>query len=270
MFIPLNENMEDEWPAVLALGDTASVFYLLGLLAPYKLSVFVADTGVDGSASLQFRNGGEGRSPDVAAAYYDFFDAPEKLGAGIIRRMDLVVHTAGHGYLAGWARRLRVPDVFLKRRPGGTVLEIEGALPDAGALEGCTSQDSAIAALLSGAIAAAHGRRYVNMGAIVTLDGSGSGHLYPPAPKEAPPAVVPEETGLSAWDALAEALRPEESMVIERPEQGGTIKVAAGPTAGPKLIELGVPELHILKIAGPRERYIELTGDLERVFDGAL
>jgi hypothetical protein len=267
MFIPLNETRESGWPSVLAIGDTASVFYMLGLLAHHKLNVFIADTGVDGSSPLQFRSGRERGPPDLAAAYYDFFDSGYRVGAGVIRRMDLVVYTACRGYVSGWARQLRIPSVYVKRRPDGTVFEAEGALPDAGSVAGSTPE-AATARLLTGMV---EGRkRYVHESAIITLDADGHGHLYPPVEKKAVPAVEPEETAHSAWDAVVEVLQPGESMVIDRPDDGSSMKVSAGEAPGPKLIELGVPELHILKIGGPRERYIELTGDAQRVFDGIL
>lgn len=267
MFIPLNETKENGLANVLAVGDTASVFYLLGLLSHYKLNIFVADTGVDGSSPLQFRNGKEQRPPDLAAAYYDFFDSPYRIGAGIIRRMDLVIYTSCRGYISGWARRLRVPSAFLRRRPDGTIFEIEGALPDSGCLSGSTPE-IVIASLLAGMIDIRG--HYMHESAIITIDCDGKGHVYPPVDKKALPAIKPEETAFSAWDAIVEVLRPGETMSIDRQEDGSSLKFSAGESPGPKLIELGVPELHILKICGPDERYVELTGDAQRVFDGIL
>lgn len=269
MFIPLNNVKENGWPNVLAIGDTASVFFLLSLLAPYKLNVFIADTGVDSSSPLHFRRG-TGDVPDVAAAYYDFFDSPYRIGAGILRRMDFVAYTAGRGYIAGWTRRLRVPSAYMKRRPDGAIFEIEGALPDAGGLVGCRTAEGAIAALLLGLASTAKGGRYVESSTIVTIDGDGRGHVYPPAERKAAARVEPEETAFSAWDSLVEVLGPEESALIDMPDADGPLRASASLAPGPKLIELGVPELHVLKITGPRERYIELTGDASRVFDGVL
>ena len=268
MFIPLNNVKENGWPNVLAIGDTASVFFLLSLLSAYKLNVFIADTGVDSSLPLQFRRG-EKSAPDVAAAFYDFFDSPYRIGAGVLRRMDLVVYTAGRGYVSGWARRFRVPSAFMKRRPDGAIFELEGLLPDAPGLAGCRTIDGAITAVLLGLVDAAAGR-YVASTSIVTIDADGGGRIYPPAEKKPPAKVVPEETAYSAWDGIVEVLQPGESAVIDMPDASGPVRVSASPTAGPKLIELGVPELHVLQIEGPHARCIELTGDCQRVFDGVL
>ncbi len=269
MFIPLNSVKENGWPNVLAIGDTASVFFLLSLLSSYKLNVFIADTGVDNSMPLQFRRG-DRSAPDVAAAYYDFFDSPYRIGAGVIRRMNFVVYTTGRGYVSGWARRFRVPSAFMKRRTDGAIFETEGVLPDAGSLAGSRTVEGAISAIIMGLADAAVSGRYIPASSIVTIDADGSGRLYPPAEKKLPPKVVPEETSYSTWDGIVEVLQPGESAVIDMPDASGPVRVSVSPTPGPKLIELGVPELHVLKIEGPSGRCIELTGDLQRVFDGAL
>jgi hypothetical protein len=269
MFIPLNSVKENGWPNVLAIGDTASVFFLLSLLSSYKLNVFIADTGVDSSMPLQFRRG-DRAAPDVAAAYYDFFDSPYRIGAGVLRRMDLVIYASGRGYISGWARRFRVPSAFMKRRPDGAIFEIEGALPDAGSLAGNRTIEGAISTVLLGLVDAAASGRYAAASSIVTIDTKGGGRFYPPTERKLPPEVSPEETAYSAWDGIVEVLQPGESAIIDLPDSSGPVRVSASPTAGPKLIELGVPELHVLKIEGPNGRCIELTGDLQRVFDGVL
>ncbi|HEY3272460.1 MAG TPA: hypothetical protein VGJ92_01785 [Methanocella sp.] len=269
MFIPLNSVKENGWPNVLAIGDTASVFFLLSLLAPYKLNVFIADTGVDSAMPLHFRRG-EKSAPDVAAAYYDFFDSPYRIGAGALRRMNLIVYTVGRGYISGWARRFRVPAAFMKRRPDGAIFEIEGALPDAGSLVGSRTVEGAISAVLLGLADTAASGRYAASSSIVTIDADGSGRVYPPAERKLPGKIVPEETAYSAWDGIVEVLQPGESAVIDIPDSSGPVRISASPTAGPKLIELGVPELHVLRIEGPNGRCIELTGDAQRVFDGVL
>jgi hypothetical protein len=163
-----------------------------------------------------------------------------------------------------------VPSAFLKRRPDGAIFEIEGALPDAGGLVGCRASEGAIAALLLGLTGAARGGHYLESSSIVTIEGDGRGHVYPPAERRPVARVVPEETAFSAWDSLVEVLGPEESALIDMPDADGPLRASASLAPGPKLIELGVPELHVLKITGPRERYIELTGDAPRVFDGVL
>jgi hypothetical protein len=269
MFIPLNSVKENGWPNVLVVGDTASVFFLLSLLSSYKLNVFIADTGVDSSMPLQFRRG-EKAAPDVAAAYYDFFDSPYRIGAGVLRRMSLVVYTAGRGYLSGWARRFRVPSAYMKRRPDGAIFEIEGALPDTGSLVGNRTIEGAITAVMLGLLDAAASGRYAASSSILTVEADGSGRAYPPAERKLPAKVVPEETSYSAWDSVVEVLQPGESAVIDMPDASGPVLVSASPMPGPKLIELGVPELHVLKIEGPQGRCIELTGDAQRVFDGVL
>ena len=195
MFIPLNSVKENGWPNVLAIGDTASVFFLLSLLAPYKLNVFIADTGVDSSMPLQFRRG-EKSAPDVAAAYYDFFDSPYRIGAGALRRMNLIVYTVGRGYVSGWARRFRVPSAFMKRRPDGAIFEIEGALPDAGSLVGSRTVEGAISAVLLGLADAAASGRYAASSSIVTVDADGSGRVYPPAERKLPGEDRPGGDGL--------------------------------------------------------------------------
>ncbi len=58
--------------------------------------------------------------------------------------------------------------------------------------------------------------------------------------------------------------------MIDLPDASGPVRISASSTPGPKLIELGVPELHVLKIEGPNGRCIELTGDKQRVFDDLL
>jgi hypothetical protein len=254
---------------VLVIGDTASVFFLLSLLNSYKLNVFIADTGVDSSLPLQFRRG-EKSSPDVAAAYYDFFDSPYRIGSGVLRRMDLVIYTVGRGYLSGWARRFRVPSAFMKRRPDGAIFEIEGALPDMVNLAGNRTIEGAMTTIILGLVDAATAGRYAASSSILTVDADGSGRIYPPADRKLPPKVVPEETTYSAWDSIAEVLQPGESAVLDMPDASGPVLVSASPTPGPKLIELGVPELHVLKIEGPNRRCIELTGDRQRVFDDLL
>lgn len=269
MFIPLNNVKENGWPNLLAIGDTASVFYLLSLLSPYKLNLFIADTGVDSSMPLQFRRG-EKSAPDVAAACYDFFDSPYRIGAGVLRRMDAVVYAAGRGYVSGWARRFRVPSAYMKRRPDGAIFEIEGALPDAATLAGIRTIEGAIAALMLGLVDAAASGRYAASSSIVTVDRDGGGRVYPPAEKRLPPKVEPEETDCSAWDGIVEVLQPGESAIIDIPDTTGPVRISASSVPGPKLIELGVPELHVLKIEGPRGRCIELTGDCQRVFDDLL
>jgi hypothetical protein len=78
--------------------------------------------------------------------------------------------------------------------------------------------------------------------------------------------ILPEETPYSAWDDAGEVLGPGETLTLD----GRRITTFTGKE-GIRLIELGVPELHVLRICGKEsERYVELTGDATRVFDGIL
>ncbi len=266
MFIPLNSVDDNDWPNILVAGDTASVFYLLGLLSPFKLNVFIADTGVEGQSPLQFRSG-RGDRKDIAGAYYDFFEAPCRMGAGILRRFDVLVHTTTDGYLQGWARLLRVPSALARFHAGGKVtLELEGAVPDSGCLSGCRDQGAALAeALLAFIDTAAYGR-YRGSSMSVTVDGHGSIQISQPVLLKMPAMALPVESKYSAWDYVSELVKPNSGTVIYADcETPLAISAGAGNT---RLIEFGVPELHILRCSRPEEKYIELTGDLGRVFDG--
>lgn len=265
MFIPLNSTDDNDWPNILIAGDTASVFYLLGLLSPYKLNVFVADTGVEGRSPLQFRSG-RGNRKDVAGAYYDFFEAPCRIGSGIIRRFDMMVHTTTDGYLQGWARLLRVPSVLVRFQCGGkTTLELEGAVPAPGCISGCRDLDSALAEVLLAFVDSAAYGRYRSIATQITVDGQGTTQISPPVALKLPEMAVPQETKYSTWDYVEDLLNSTGSTVIYA---DGETPLSISPGAGnARLIELGVPELHILRSTKPEQRYIELTGDLGRVFD---
>jgi hypothetical protein len=299
VFIPLTATTENDWPSILVVGDTASVFYILGLLSPQRLNVFIADTGVDSTMPLRFRRGVKS-APDVAAAYYDFFDSAERIGAGIIRRMDLVIYAAGRSYFSEWCRRFRVPAVYMRRRPDGVILEVEGSLPESPELEctlpecaGCHGPgmrecglpldempcnrsagytgrliDETLCQIIMRAVDAAS-TGYTATYSIIVLEQDGSEHLYPACEKTLPETVEPAETSLSAWDAVDTVLEPGESLTIGMGDVE-PVRVTAGH-GSPKLVEFGVPELHVLKIEGPSgSRYIELDGDVRRVFDGVL
>jgi hypothetical protein len=158
----------------------------------------------------------------------------------------------------------------MKRRPDGAIFEIEGALPDGAGLTGSRTIEGTITAVMLGLVDAAASRRYAASSSIVTIDRDGGGRVYPPAEKKLPPKVEPQETAYSAWDGIVEVLQPGESAMIDLPDASGPVRVSASPTPGPKLIELGVPELHVIKIEGLNGRCIELTGDMQRVFDDLL
>jgi hypothetical protein len=253
---------------VLAVGDTASVFYLLGLLSPFKLNAFVADTGVEGQSPLQFRSGRSSRK-DIAGAYYDFFEAPCRIGAGVLRRFDLLVHTTTDGYLHGWARLLRIPSALIRFNDAGKAsLELEGAVPGPGCVSGCRDQDSALAEVLLASVDAAANGRYRCVSVSLIADEQGSVHITAPAPMKLPAMAVPEETKYSAWDYTGDLISATGTTVLYT--EGETPLTMAAGAGSARLIELGVPELHILRCGRQGDRYIELTGDLSRVFDELL
>jgi len=130
MFVQLNSAEDNDWPNILLVGDTASVFHIMGLLSTFKLNVFIADTGIEEQSPSQSRIGQDDRK-DAAGVYYDFFDSPCRIGAGIIRRFNMIVHTTSDGYLQAWARRLRVPAVMIRfLGSDGAMMEMEGTIPD--------------------------------------------------------------------------------------------------------------------------------------------
>lgn len=266
MFIPLNSTDDNDWPNVLLAGDTASVFYLLGLLSPYKLNVFVADTGVEGRSPLQFRSGRNSTRRDVAGAYYDFFEQPCRIGAGVLRRFDLLVHTTTDGYLQGWARLLRVPATQARfSEAGKATLELDGVVPGSGCVSGCRDQDSALAEVLLACVDAAAYGRYRSVSTTFATDGQGSVHISPPVSLKLPPMAVPEETKYSAWDYASDLISATGTTVLYA--EGETQLAMSAGAGSARLIELGVPELHILRCGRHGDRYIELTGDVSRVFD---
>lgn len=268
MFIPLNSTDDNDWPNILVAGDTASVFYLLGLLSPFKLNVFVADTGVEGRSPLQFRSGRNNRK-DVAGAYYDFFEAPCRIGAGVIRRFDLLVHTTTDGYLQSWARLLRIPSVRISFQSSGkTTLDLEGAMPGSGCVSGCRDQDSALAEVVLAFVDAATYGRYRGIATQITADSQGAVQINPPATLKLPGMAVPEETKYSTWDYVEDLLQATGTTAIYA--DGDTPLAMSAGTGNARLIELGIPELHILRAVRPEERYLELTGDMGRVFDDLM
>ena len=265
MFIPLNSTDDNDWPNILIAGDTASVFYLLGLLSPYKLNVFVADTGVEGRSPLQFRSG-RGNRKDVAGAYYDFFEAPCRIGAGVLRRFDLLVYTTGDGYLQGWARLLRVPSMRIEFQGNGkATLELEGTVPGSGCVSSCRDQDSALTEALLGFIDASAYGRYRGIATQLSVDARGAVQINPPTAVKLPEMAVPQETKYSTWDYVEDLLEATGTRVIYA--DGETPLAISAGAGNARMIELGVPELHILRSPKPELKYVELTGDVGRVFD---
>lgn len=266
MFIPLNISdtlKSDGWPDVLIAGDTASVFYTLSLVSGCNARIFLADTGIDGPGPMEFQSGRCYRSRDRADVYYDFFESPCKIGAGIVRRMDLVICTPSSHELADWAMLMEVPSICIKWDRDGVRLRYQGLDARPAKPPGSSSQiGSTISGLLAGAIGSPTAAGHTTD---VFIDMDGAAHIRPPEQCARAKQIVPEETCFSAWDDTGDVLKQDD--VLELP--GMNEKRSALDGHDVKLIELGVPELHILKIksSGPT-RYVELTGDLCRVFDG--
>lgn len=246
MFIPLtNSQRLDGLPNVLIAGDTAGIFYLLGHMAALELNVFLADTGIC-RPLREFPAYREARK-DRASVYYDFFDGG--IGAGIPRRMDAVLTTSCD--LRRWTRHFQVPAIHLLQDPRGTLLEFEGVAP---------RPEGSMGSMLGAFLADAR-HRYVPASFHVLLEKDGGLHAYPSVEKWACRRLAPAESTLSAWDRASDLLKPGETLAI-----GEEVIDAAD---GRRLIEAGVPELDVVAIeCRGREKYVELTGDLARAFDG--
>jgi len=255
MFIPLTINQRrDGLPNVLIAGDTAGIFYLLSMLTAYELNVFLADTGI--RKPLRDFPCHRGESTDRANVYYDFFDG--RIGAGIVRRMDVALTTSCD--LKQWTRLFKLPAIHAWQDASGTWLEFEGVQPELGPQD--MANKSTVAGLISGFINAARGD-YRCAASRALVDREGAVHAFPAVEKwEARKKLVPGETTFSAWDRAGEVLKKGESAAIDE-------NVTIDHDVDVRLIELGVPELDVLAVKTPKEtKYVELTGDLPRVFDG--
>jgi hypothetical protein len=253
MFIPLTINNAlkgESWPNVLIAGDTAGVFYLLSMASSLEANIFLADTGI--KKPLREFPCHRGDMKDQANVYYDFFDG--RIGAGIVRRMDAIMCASYD--LKRWARLFQVPAACVWHDASGTWLEFEGtspAKPDAG---------GSMAGMVAGFVKSCGGS-YERSTIRALVDKDGGISLFPSVnnwPEKE--KLVPEESTYSAWDDVNELLEGGQWLSLE----SGVIE---SPMEDRKLIELGVPELDVLAVSKTGEtRYIELTGDLARVFDG--
>lgn len=269
MFIPLNinnANKIDVWPNVLIAGDTAGIFYLLSRLSHLEANIFLADTGVKGVTPVEFRCG-RSRKPDSANVYYDFFEGQGSIGAGIIRRMNFLLGTSCARHTGEWAKAFRVPSAYMELAEDMITLEFEGASPGPEGYDhgpaGCT-----ISEILSRFIYSP-GRKYIEETYRACIDRSGASRIVPATFNgDIPPRIIPLETPYSTWDDIHEVLGDDETIVQDIPGNVEKLKVSSIP-GGVKMIELGVPELHVLRAERDGSmRFLELTGDLSRVFDG--
>jgi hypothetical protein len=255
MFIPLTINQRrDGLPNVLIAGDTAGIFYLLSMLTDHELNVFLADTGI--RKPLRDFPCHRGVSTDRANVYYDFFDG--RIGAGIVRRMDVVLTTSCD--LKQCTRRFKLPAIHAWQDASGTWLEFEGVRTELEPPD--MTNKNAVTGLISGFIEAAHGG-YRSAASRALVDKEGAVHAFPAIEKwKAVKKLVPGESTFSAWDRASDVLKKGESIAIDE-------DVTIDYDVDVRLIELGIPELDVLAEEKPKEtKYVELTGDLSRVFDG--
>jgi hypothetical protein len=95
----------------------------------------------------------------------------------------------------------------------------------------------------------------------VLIDREGIVHAFPAVEKWERKKLVLEESTFSAWDRAGDVLKSGERLVLD--------DEAILSNEDRRLIELGVAELDVAKMqSGDKIRYVELTGDLARVFDG--
>jgi hypothetical protein len=247
MFIPLTINQRREGlPNVLIAGDTAGIFYLLSHLTALELNIFLADTGI--RRPLREFPCHRGASKDRANVYYDFFDG--KIGAGVVRRMDAALTTSCD--LKKWTRGFRVPALHLWQDASGTWLEFEGVRPEV--------EKNAIGDLLTGFIKKSGGR-YKCASSQALLDRDGAIHDFPAVEQWEGKKLIPEESGFSAWDRASDVLADGGWLVLE----DGVLDKSEER----RLLEIGIPELDVVLMERfGVKKYVELTGDLARVFDG--
>ena len=255
MFIPLTINNAlrgESWPNVLIAGDTAGIFYLLSLASSLEANIFLADTGI--KKPLREFPCHRGDTKDRANVYYDFFD--DRIGAGIVRRMDAILCASYD--LKRWSRLFQVPSACIWHDASGSWAEFEGNAPVAP----CPAEGGAMTGLIASFVGACRGL-YVRSTVRVLVSTSGEIQAFPVAGSwHGNDKLVPEESTYSAWDGVNEVLERGQWLSLEN----GIIEP---PMEERKLIELGIPELDVLSVGGQGEtRYIELTGDLARVFDG--
>ena len=249
MFIPLTINQRREGlPNVLIAGDTAGIFYLLSHLTALELNIFLADTGI--LRPLREFPCHKGDSKDQANVYYDFFDG--HIGAGVVRRMDMVLTTSCD--LKPWTRCFQVPAIHLWQDASGTWLEFEGSGTEV------YSEKKALPELIRGFISGPS-KSYACVASQALVDKEGVVHMFPSVDKWEGCKLTIEESTFSAWDRASDLLKNAEYIVMD----DGMIDCYEER----RLIELGVPELDVLALECFGEtKYVELTGDLARVFDG--
>ena len=254
MFIPLTINNAlkgESWPNLLIAGDTAEVFYLLSMASALEANVFLADTGI--KKPLREFPCHRDNLRDRANVYYDFFDG--RIGAGIVRRMDAVMCATDE--LRPWARLFHVPFLGIRHEPGGIWLGFEGLIP-------CLPKkdESTIAGLIAGFVETCRGP-YATSTVKAFIDHTGEAAMYPGGEcLKSDKKIIPQESSFSAWDGVGELLKDREYIALEN-------EMIDSLQEDRKLVELGVPELDVLAISGNGEtKYVELTGDLTRVFDG--
>jgi hypothetical protein len=247
MFIPLTINQRREGLVnVLIAGDTAGIFYLLSHLTALELNIFLADTGI--RRPLREFPCHRGGTKDRANVYYDFFDGG--IGAGIPRRMDAVLTTSCD--LKRWTRKFQVPAAHLWQDASGTWIEFEGV--DLRPAKG------SIGSLL-GEFISSVGKRYVPASSQALLDKDAELHAFPAVERWDAEKILPLESTFSAWDRASDLLKNGASLMMDDGVIDGKEER--------RLIELGVPELDVVMLECLGEnKYVELTGDLARVFDG--
>jgi len=248
MFIPLTINQRREGlPNVLIAGDTAGVFYLLSHITDRDLNIFLADTGIKRPLREFPCHHREAR--DRANVYYDFFEG--RIGGGIVRRMDVALTASCD--LKGWTRGLRVPSAHITQDASGTWIEFEGAHPS-------DVSRNPIGGLISGLIDQRH-EAYRRATSRALIDKEGIAHALPSIDRWPDGEITVKESTFSAWDMLGDLIKDGWRVVSDR--------VADCCKEDTRLIEMGVPELDIIEMERQGERgYVELTGDLARVFDG--
>ncbi len=246
MFIPLTINQRREGlPNVLIAGDTAGIFYLLSHLNAFEMNVFLADTGI--RRPLREFPCHRAQSRDRANVYYDFFDG--RIGAGVVRRMDAALTASCD--LRRWTRGFQVPAIHLWQEAPGTWLELEGRRHEV--------KGNSVGGLVSGFVAARG--PYECASSRVLVDREGAVHAYPAVEKWEPEKLVPEESTFSAWDRAGDLLKGGWRLRLD--------DEAVDSGEDRRLIEAGVAELDVVELERAGEhRYVELTGDLARVFDG--
>jgi hypothetical protein len=178
----------------------------------------------------------------------------------------MVIFMAMDDVSSDWCRFFHVPCVHVKYYANVIQLRFEGIVPRDMDRYEC-GEEEAIADLLLSCLRK-YGYKYepgsvteveIEPMGVVSMHTGQSENIIRKEP------LVPIETNFSAWDDINDILAEGEAISLEI--QGHN--AIEHSEEGLKLVEIGVPELHIIKVTGKdASRYIELTGDLMRVFDG--